>query len=43
MKILLDTSAYVGFKRNNAELVDIVEFPLILQNAHFWFNYLKLY
>ena len=24
MKILLDTSAYVGFKRNNAELVDII-------------------
>lgn len=24
MKILLDTSAYVGFKRNNAELVEIV-------------------
>lgn len=24
MKILLDTSAYVGFKRNNAELVEII-------------------
>jgi tRNA(fMet)-specific endonuclease VapC len=24
MKILLDTSAYVGFKRNNAELIEII-------------------
>ena len=24
MKIMLDTSAYVGFKRNNPELVEII-------------------